>query len=60
MTCRVKVMAPDGSVTQARALLDCVASTLLITEHLAQQLRVPHYCSNSTINGVVGIDVHWH
>ena len=25
MTCRVKVMAPDGSITQARALLDCAA-----------------------------------
>ena len=57
MTCRVKVIAPDGSVTQARALLDCAASTSLITERLAQQLRLPRRRSNFTINGVAGIDV---
>ena len=27
MTCNVKVITPDGSVTQARALLDSAAST---------------------------------
>ena len=34
MTCRVKVMAPDGSVLQARALFGNVASTSLITKCL--------------------------
>ena len=34
MTCRVEVTAPDSTVTQARALLDCAASTSLITERL--------------------------
>ena len=57
MTCRVKVMAPDGSVTQARALLDCAASTSLISERLAQQLRLPRYRSNFTINRVADIDL---
>ena len=57
MTCRVEVMAPDGSVTQARALLDCVASTSLITERLAQRLRLPRRPSNFTINGVAGYNI---
>ena len=57
MTCRVKVIAPDGSVTQARALLDSAASTSLTTERLAQQLRLKRRRCNFTINGVAGIDV---
>ena len=57
MTCRVKIISPDGSVTQARALLDCAASTSLITERLAQQLRLPRRPSNFTINGVAGFNV---
>ena len=57
MTCQVKVMAPDGSITHVRALLNCAASTSLITERLAQQLWLPCCCSNFTINGVAGIDV---
>ena len=57
MTCRVKVISSDGSVTQARALLDCAASTSLITERLAQQLRLPRRPSNFTINGVAGVNV---
>ena len=55
MTCRVEVMAPDGSITQARALLDCAASTSLITERLAQQLHLPRRSSNFTINGVAAV-----
>ena len=57
MTCRVNFMAPDGSVTPARALLDCVASTSLISECFAQQLRLPRCRNNFTINRVAGIDV---
>ena len=40
MTCRVKVIAPDGSVTQARALLNSAASTSVITERLTRQLQL--------------------
>ena len=58
MTYRVKVIVPYGSIMQARAILDCAASTLLITKHLAQQLRLLHHHSNFTINEVAGIDVH--
>ena len=57
MTCRVEVMAPDGSVTQARALLDCAASTSLITERLANKLHLPRRRSNLKINGVAGFNV---
>ena len=57
MTCKVEVMAPDGSVTQARALLDCAASTSLITERLANKLHLPRRSSDFKINGVAGFNV---
>ena len=57
MTCWVKVIAPDSSVMQATALQDSVASTSLITERLAQQLRLQRHRCNFTIHGVAGIDV---
>ena len=57
MTCRVKVIAPDGSVTQASALLDSAASTSLTTERLVRQLQLSRCHCNFTINGVAGINV---
>ena len=58
MTCRVKVTASYGSVTQARVLLDCEASTSLVTKRLVQRLRLPRHHSNFIINGVAGYSVH--
>ena len=58
MTCRVKAIAPDGLVMQVRALLNCVASTSLIAECLAQQPLLPRRHGNFIINIVVGIDVY--
>ena len=58
MTCLVRVITPDGTVMQVRALLDSVASTSLISERFAKRLRLLHRCSNSKINGVAGIGVH--
>ena len=58
MTYRVDVMAHDGSVTQARALLDCAASTSLVMERLVKKLRLPWRRSNIKINGVAGYNVH--
>ena len=56
MTCRVTVITPDGTVTQARALLDSTASTLLISEKLAKRLRLPHHQSNYKIKEVASIN----
>ena len=47
----------DGSVTQARVLLDCAASTSFVTEQLVQRLCLPLCYSNFTINGVAGCSV---
>ena len=58
MMCRVQVTSSDGSITQARALLDCAASTSLITERFVQQLCLPQHSSNFTINCVAGLNVH--
>ena len=36
MTCQVKVIASDSTITQVRALVNSAASTLLISEGLAK------------------------
>ena len=41
-TCKVKVIAPDGSSTTARALINLVSLPLLIQECLAQHLHLSH------------------
>ena len=56
MTNRVEVMAPDGSVTQGRALLDSAALTLLITECFIKKLHLPWRHSSFKINRVAGFD----
>ena len=38
MTCQVIIQGPNGSTTQARALLDLGSEAHFITERLAQQL----------------------
>ena len=38
MTRRVRVITLDGTVTQARALLNSVASTLLISQRLSKKI----------------------
>ena len=57
MTCRVDVTAPDGSVTQARVLLDCEALTSLIMERLANKLCLPRQRSNYNIKGIAGFNI---
>ena len=42
MTCQVKVSGPNGHVTEARALLDSAASTLLVMGRLVWQLPRQH------------------
>ena len=52
MTCRVKIVGPDGSTTQARALLDSVSSASFITERLAQRLCLAHRSHSINIGGI--------
>ena len=42
MTCLVKIVGPDDSTTQVRAMLDSASSTSFIMERLAQHLRLVH------------------
>ena len=55
MTCKVKVTAPDGSSTIARALIDPGSSTLFVNERIAQHLRLTHRKKNVMVEGVGGI-----
>ena len=52
------MIAPEGTVTQARALLDSAASTSLISVGLATNLRLPCRPCKSKISGVADIGVH--
>ena len=55
MTCRVLVIAPDGSSVNARALLDSGSTVSFISERLAQALRLPRSQQQATIYGVAGL-----
>ena len=56
MTCRVKIVAPNGCTTHARALLDSASSTSFITERLAQHLSLRRTRNSMTISGIGGIE----
>ena len=55
MTCRVLVIAPDGSTVNARALLDSGSTVSFVSERLAQTLRLPRSQQQATIYGVAGL-----
>ena len=50
MTCRVKIVCPDGSTTQVRALLDFVSSSSFVMERLLQRLRLVRCNQSLKIN----------
>ena len=56
MTCRAKIVGPDGNYTQARVFLDPGAACSFISERLAQQLRLPRRKNNTIIAGIAGIN----
>ena len=55
MTCRVLVIAPDGSTVNARVLLDSGSTVSFISERLAQVLRLPRSQQQAIIYGVAGL-----
>ena len=54
MTCKVKVTAPNGSSTIARALIDPGSSTSFVHERITQLLRLPRTKKNVLVEGVGG------
>ena len=54
MTCKVQILGPDGSKTQARALLDSASSTSFITERLTQRLGLKRKRVDINISGIGG------
>ena len=55
MTCKVLVEAPDGSVVNARALLDSASSASFISERLSNSLCLPRLRQSTTVSGVAGL-----
>ena len=56
MTCRVKVIAPNGYTTQARALLDSGSSTSFVSGGLVQHLRLSRTRRSLSISGIGGLE----
>ena len=55
VTCRLLVEAPDGSSTEARAMLGSSSSASFVSERLARNLHLPHASQGTTISGVASL-----
>ena len=55
MTCRVSVIAPDGSSVEARALLDNASSASFVSERLVQSLSLPRFNQHVRVSGIGGV-----
>ena len=55
MTCRVSVLAPDGSFVEARALLDNASSASFVSERLVQSLSLPRFNQHVRVSEIGGI-----
>ena len=54
-TCRILVVSPNGSSSEARALLDSASSAFFISDHLARMLNLPHSNRNTYITSIAGL-----
>ena len=54
LTCKVQILGPNGSTTQARVLLDSASSTSFITQRLARRLGLKRKRVDMTISGIGG------
>ena len=52
MTCRVSVIAPDGSSMEARALLESASSASFVSERLVQALSLPRFNEQVRVSGI--------
>ena len=55
MTCRVLILAPDGTYVEARVLVDNASSASFVSERLAQSLHLPRAKQNARISGIAGL-----
>ena len=55
MTCRILVVSPNGSSSEARAILDSASSASFIWDHLAGILNLPCSSQNTHITGIAGL-----
>ena len=58
MTCQLRVVAANGQVTKARALLESASLASFITERLAQLLQLPRVRRSLQISDIEGVDTH--
>ena len=60
MTCRLLIEAPDGTMVNARALLDSASSASFVSDHLVKGLCLPRLHQNTMISGVAGLTSNSH
>ena len=58
MTCCVHIEASDGSMVEARALLDSASSASFISDRLTSSLSMPRSNRNVSILGIAGLSYH--
>ena len=55
VTCKLYIEAPNGSMIEARALLDSASSVSFVSEHIVQTLRLTRSRCRTKFSGIAGI-----
>ena len=55
MTYQILIVSPNGSSSEARAILDSASSASFISDHLARTLNLPRLSRNTHITGIAGL-----
>ena len=55
MTCQILVVSPNGSSSEARAILDSASSASFISDHLARTINLPCSSRNTHITCIAGL-----
>ena len=55
MTCKLLIEAPNGSLVEARGILDSASSASFVSERIVQSLGINRSSCNATISGIAGL-----
>ena len=55
MTCKLLIEAPNGSLVEARGILDSASSASFVSERIVQSLGINQSSCNATISGIAGL-----
>ena len=55
MTCKLLIESPNGSIVEARGILDSASSASFISERIVQSLKIPRSSCTARISGIAGL-----